>query len=395
MRIKYLGPGTLIAAAFIGPGTVTTCIMAGVEKSYELTWALLFSTLACLFLQEMSARLGFASKKGLAEAIRSELDTSVFKWPVFLLIIASILIGNAAYEAGNISGAVIGLELLDLQIHNSSAYIGLFCFILLFWGKYKWIENFLITLVILMSLSYLITVIIVKPDLTSILRSLVPVKIDSGNLLLILGLIGTTVVPYNLFLHASLIARHHDGKKSLKDIRIENSVSIILGGLISVLILILAAATRGELTEVQSAADLTIQLEPVFGQTARSLTAIGLLSAGLSSSLTAALAAAYVAKGLFNWQTGENSLAFRLSWFIIILCGVIVVSRSLDTISVIKFAQVTNALILPFIACFLIYACNREKIIGNYRNTKIQNLISVLLVVLCTALCFRSFSLIF
>ena len=109
-RIKGFGPGAMIAAAFIGPGTVTTATLAGGNFGFTLLWAIAFSTVATLTLQEMTARLGSVAQVGLGEAIATRTSNTVFRWPAALLVIAAIVIGNAAYEAGNITGAGAGLQ---------------------------------------------------------------------------------------------------------------------------------------------------------------------------------------------------------------------------------------------------------------------------------------------
>ena len=107
---KNIGPGTLVAAAFIGPGTVTICTIAGVNFGFNLLWAMLLSVIATVVLQEMAARLGVISQKGLSEVIREEIKIPFVKHFVTLLILGAIVVGNAAYEAGNISGGILGLE---------------------------------------------------------------------------------------------------------------------------------------------------------------------------------------------------------------------------------------------------------------------------------------------
>ena len=109
---KIFGPSTLVAAAFIGPGTLTTCTLAGVQSGYTLLWAMLFAIIATIVLQEMAARLGFATQEGLGEAFNKQFSKGIARYVVFFLVIGAILIGNAAYEAGNISGGVLGLDVL-------------------------------------------------------------------------------------------------------------------------------------------------------------------------------------------------------------------------------------------------------------------------------------------
>jgi manganese transport protein len=108
--LKNLGPATLVAAAFVGPGTVTVCAAAGIGFSYSLLWALLVSIIMTILLQEMASRIGIVTQKGLADVIREQLPTPFLKIAITALILAAIVIGNAAYEAGNMSGAVLGLQ---------------------------------------------------------------------------------------------------------------------------------------------------------------------------------------------------------------------------------------------------------------------------------------------
>lgn len=384
---KYFGPSTLVAAAFIGPGTLATCTLAGVTSSYTLLWAMLFSIIATLVLQEMAARLGYITKQGLGESVATKFHDSSFKYLVYFLVIGAILVGNMAYEAGNITGAVMGLQLIAGDSIFWPLLIGATSFVLLYLGQYKLIEGLLIALVIIMSLCFIVAAIMVKPDPGAILAGLFPSRpATTDQFLLVLALIGTTVVPYNLFLHASTISKKHKGASALKEVRIENAVAITLGGLISMLIIITSAATASAVTEVTSAKDLAIQLEPLLGTQAKTVIGIGLLAAGLSSTMTAPLAAAYAAKGLFGWSDNEKEMRFRSVWILVILIGVVVSFMELRSILVIKFAQITNAVLLPFIAGFLLYISNSERIMGTNKNGLFSNVMAALIIVLIAGL---------
>lgn len=392
---KIFGPSTLIAAAFIGPGTLTTCTLAGVETGYSLLWALLFSIFATLILQEMAARLGFATQKGLGEAFNKQFSSGVGRWIVFFLVIGAILIGNAAYEAGNISGGVLGIDLIVGERTFWPVVIGGGCFILLYLGEYKWIERILIGLVLLMSICFLLTAILVRPDLGEVLSGFIPHTPSSDQLLLAVALVGTTVVPYNLFLHASTISKKWDRNDSLRDMRMENTVSIVLGGLISILIVITAASSQQELGEVRSAKELAVQLEPLFGEYARWFMGIGLMAAGVSSALTAPLAAAYAAKGLFAWPDNEKDIRFRLIWMLILLIGILVSITDIERVLIIKFAQITNAFLLPFIAIYLLAVSNSKKILGAYINGWISNVLGVIVILVTLLLSMKTLNNIF
>ena len=140
-KISKIGPGAIVAAAFIGPGTITVCSIAGSSFGYTLLWAIFLSLVIALILQEMSIRVGIISKKGLTELIRTEFKNSFFKKILIILIFTTIIVGNTAYEAGNIGGAILGLESLignfsykfyDLNINLASPIIGSLAFIILY-----------------------------------------------------------------------------------------------------------------------------------------------------------------------------------------------------------------------------------------------------------------------
>lgn len=394
--LKNLGPGILVSAAFIGPGTVTVCTLAGVEFGYGLLWALLLSVLSCIVLQEMSARLGLISQKGLSENIRQELKKPVFRALAIALIFSAIVIGNAAYEAGNISGAVMGLESVfgkklietaNFDLNLWSLLIGLVAFVLLFMGSYKALERVFIGLVLLMSLAFIITAFLTKPDFAEILKGFLPVNF-SESILSVIALVGTTVVPYNLFLHASLVGEKWNGASFLPVARKELVISIFLGGVVSMAIVVCAAASG--LNDVSNAADLAIGLEPLFGSFASWFLAIGLMAAGITSAITAPLAAAYVVKGCFEWSSGLKSAKFRLVWATVLLLGVFFSSLRINPVEVIRFAQIANGILLPVIAIFLFWVVNRPGIMGRYRNNIWQNLLGFLIIAIAVFLGLKS-----
>ncbi len=384
---KNIGPGPLVAAAFIGPGTVTTCSLAGVRFGYSLLWALVISIAATIILQEMAARLGLISKAGLSDAIRSQLQHPFLKIVTLFLIVSAIIVGNAAYEAGNVTGGVLGLETIvgsgKLQLGSRSynylsIVIGFIAFGLLYIGNYKFIERILITLVILMSLSFLITAILTKPDISAILKGAFVPNLNEDNILDVAALIGTTVVPYNLFLHASLVNTKWKGGTSLKSVRLDTYMAIILGGLISMMVVVTATAITS--TEISNGADLAKGLEPLFGSYAKYVMGIGLFAAGLTSAITAPLAAAYVAVGCFGWKSDLRSNRFRAVWALVLIVGILFSSLNIGAIEIIWFAQIANGVLLPVIAIFLLWVMNKKAILGNHTNTLLQNFLGIVIV---------------
>ena len=386
---QNIGPGTLVAAAFIGPGTVTLCTLAGVNFGFNLLWAMLLSIIATIVLQEMAARLGIVSQKGLSEVIREEIKIPFLKHFITLLILAAIVVGNASYEAGNISGGILGLETVfgefkfnfgSFSINFMSIVIGVIAFVLLYIGNYKFLEKALITLVLLMSFSFVITAIVTKPNLLEIFKGMFIPKFPEKSLLTIIGLIGTTVVPYNLFLHASLVKERWHKKEDLKFAQKDTIVSIILGGLVSMAIIVSAASIPSAV--ILNAADLAKGLAPLYGEFAKYFLALGLFAAGITSAITAPLAAAYVAKGCLGFKGNMQSKSFRAVWMIILFLGVLFSSIGIKPIEIIKFAQVANGMLLPIIAGILLWIMNKKNVLGAFINTKAQNILGVLILLI-------------
>lgn len=396
---KYFGPSTLITAAFIGPGTLTVCTLAGVNAGYSLLWALLFSVFATIVLQEMTARLGLISQNGLGEAIRKELETPWLKWTSIVLILSAIVIGNAAYEAGNISGAMLGMnamfdetgfEFLGMKIQIWPLIIFAIAFWLLNSGNFKRIERFLIALVGLMSIVFVLTAIIVQPSVSDILSGFIFSQTSSDDLFLAIALIGTTVVPYNLFLHASSVKEKWRDSSELSDLRKENATAIILGGIISVAIVISsAAASEKGMTNVSSVADMAEQLQPLLGSWSTVFLGLGMFAAGISSAITAPLAASYAANGILGWKADMKDKKFKAVWISILLVGTIFSSVGYSPIEIIRFAQIANGILLPVIAVFLIYIMNRKSLLLDFTNSKLQNFFGYVVVIITLFISFR------
>ncbi len=394
---RNIGPGTLVAAAFIGPGTVTLCTLAGVNFGMNLLWAMLLSIIATIVLQEMAARLGIISQKGLSEVIRSEIKSPFFKQFITILILSAIVIGNASYEAGNISGGILGLETIfgksiiafeSFSVNMMSLIIGLIAFVLLYIGNYKFLERALITLVLLMSISFVITAIITKPDLGEIFKGAFVPKFPEKSLLTIIGLIGTTVVPYNLFLHASLVKEKWKTASDLPFARKDTIISIVLGGLVSMAIIVSAASIPSK--DILNASDLAKGLAPLYGDFSKYFLALGLFAAGITSAITAPLAASYVARGCLGWKGGLKSKKFRIVWMIILFLGVAFSSFGIKPIEIIKFAQVANGMLLPVVAIILLWIMNKKSVLGTYRNTKLQNAIGIFILLISVFLGLKS-----
>lgn len=374
-RLKAIGPGALVAAAFVGPGTVTTASVLGAEYAYLLVWTIVFSILATMVLQEMSARLGLITKEGLGEAFRNEFQNPFAKGATIVLVVSAIGIGTAAFQTGNIVGGAAGLATITGVSENVwGPLIGIVAAALLWTGSYKLIERVFIGLVIVMGLAFVLNAIMVRPDPTAIAGGIVP-TVPEGSAYLIAGLIGTTVVGYNLFLHASTVQERWDGAADLAECRTDTIAMVAIGGGITTAIVVTAAAVFPEGTQIADVGEMADQLEPVFGGYALGFFAIGLFAAGFTSAMSAPLAGAYATAGVLGWERDLKSTRFRAIWLTILSVGIVFSALGYDPVQVIVFAQVANGLLLPILAVFLIYAMNNEDLLGEHTNSTLQNVL--------------------
>ncbi|MGH7457734.1 MAG: NRAMP family divalent metal transporter [Longimicrobiaceae bacterium] len=353
---------SVIAAAFIGPGTVTTAAAAGAAHGTALLWALAFSTVATVVLQEAAARLTVVSGKDLGQAIRDRSAGTPAGPLVLLLVLGAIVLGNAAYEAGNILGGGAGVLLgLDLPGWGVTLAIGALAAGLLWTGTPKRVALLLALTVAVMGVAFLAAAFLLSPDPAALaVGALVP-RLPAGAELLVLGLVGTTVVPYNLFLGSGIAAG-----QSVGELRFGISLSVILGGAISMAVLVVGTAVAGEFSfELLAAA-----LEETIGGGSTWLLALGLFAAGFSSAVTAPLAAAVTARSLFGDQAGRwdaRGWRYRSVWCGVLGAGLAFGLSGVRPIPVIILAQALNGVLLPFAAVFLLLAVNDRGLMGEQR----------------------------
>lgn len=392
-KIKNIGPGAIVAAAIVGPGTVTTATSTGAAYGFTLIWALLFSVIATMVLQDMVTRLGIISRKDLGTAFREQFQNPVLKYLTIFLVVAAIGIGNAAYEAGNLVGGAIGLSIItNISIQVYSIIIGVVAGMLLWLGSYKVLEKLFVTLIILMSISFLATAIVVQPDLSELLKGAFIPTIPDGSSILVISLIGTTIVPYTFFLQSSTVQEKWDDTM-LSQSRFDIIFSLIVVGVISTSIVITAAMAFPAGTVIDNPAQMADQLEPLLGSWAKFIFAIGIFAAGITSAITAPLAAGYAICGILGRNMDLKSTWFRVISAVILLTGIIFSGIGYSPIQIIVFAQYANGLILPIIVLFLLVVMNNRKILGENTNKIWFNIAGCVIFAITVLLALKSFGL--
>lgn len=364
---------SVISAAFIGPGTVTTASRAGAAFGTELLWALSFSTIACILLQEVAARIPLASGLNLGQAIAQKFGSGPYRW-LLPAVGISIIFGGAAYQAGNILGAVAGTSLLfDWSPQITTLIIGITCGGILWIGNPQIIARILGVIVAVMGLVFIIVAIRTGPSPGETLMDAFIPRLPGGSGWLIIGLIGTTIVPYNLFLGSGL-----SHGQDIRTMRTGLITAIAIGGIISIAIMLVGTNVSGEF----SFPALAATLESSIGPWAKVLFGGGLFAAGFTSAITAPLASSMAAASLF--EKGQNtwlpqSRNFRLVWGGVLLTGIIFGVSGIRPVPAIILAQALNGLLLPFISIFLFLLINDHNLIPeHYRNTLTGNLLLLL-----------------
>ena len=392
-RIKNVGPGALVAAAFIGPGTVTSCSVSGASAGYTLLWAMLLSVISVIIMQSMAARLGIVSGMGLGEALRTKFTSAGARILICILVIAAVFVGNIAYETGNLTGSIMGIQAAIPATNTGTVKIilalvlGVIAFILLFSGSYRRVENILTALVVIMGIIFLICAFAAKPEWKEVFKGLFGFKVpEGGDWMTVAALMGTTVVPYNIYLHAASASTKwgHAGDKddALANSRFDSIISIGLGGIISMAIIVCAAATiHATGGEIKSGADMAKALTPLLGSWATVIFGIGLFAAGITSTLTAPLAAAFASSGILGWGEDMKKSRFKIFWIIVLVFGIIATcTLGASPTQIILFAQAANALLLPITGILLLIVANDFGIMKEYKNKAWFNILVVIVI---------------
>ena len=362
-----LGTSSIVVAAFVGPGTVLTCILAGLEFGYELGWVLVFATIAVFVLQSFTAGTGILAGKGIGEAV-FEVATTPFKriW-MFGIIILGLGIGCAAFESGNLAGASSGLGILfstGSRTHYLifTVVVAVLAAILLTF-KVKKVIQVLGVFVAIMGGVFIFGLFVVPIEWDEALKGLITPVVSFDNTYTVIALVGTTVVTYTLFLHPGACKTYWEGVDASIAWRKEllgMALFIPLGGVVSLSILF-AGATNIEFMDhpIFDVADFAWVLNDIVGPAAKIVFGAGLFVAGLTSAVTAPLAAAIGISGLFGKD--ESSNLFKGIWIAVLLVGLFFNLTGISPLQIIIAAQAANGLLLPVISGFILYLTVRQK----------------------------------
>ena len=342
---------SVISAAFIGPGTVTTAVSAGSQYGVSLLWAISFATLACIALQEISARIAIASGLTLGESLMKKFGPQKGK-SLQWIVGGSVVMGCAAYEAGNMLGAVAGLQLVtSLPEKILTVVVAIGAGLVLWWGGKQWISHLMTLLVVVMGGAFAAVAFAQPFQFTELLAAAVVPAMPAGAGMLVLGLVGTTIVPYNIFLGAGI-----SKGETIPLMRVGLIVSICIGGLITAAILLAGVSV----SRFSSFSELGAALGAQTGTWASTALALGLFAAGFSSAITSPYASSVIATTVFGttraWVAKLVAAGVLLIGFAFGISGV-------KPIPVILMVQALNGLLLPLLTFYLIWMVNDVSIV--------------------------------
>lgn len=378
-KLKAIGPGAVVTGSFVGPGTITTCTKAGAGFGFALLWAVLFSIIATIILQEMSARLGIITQKGLGEAIINTFKSKAGRMFSCIFVGGSVVLGCAAYNAGDLTGAALGLSTISgIELTTLTPFMGVFVLCLLWLGSFETIKKIFMLLVIIMAIIFILTMIIVKPDFSSVMSGMFIPKIPNDSILTIIAIIGTTIVPYNFFIHSATAKRTWKNASELELSKWDIYFSITTGGIITAAVVITAGVAMLGM-DVKNAADMAIQLKPLLGDYSELVLGVGIFAAGLACSISSPMGAAYVISSFLGWDYKHSDIRFKLVCTVILLIGISVSATGFNPISLILSAQILNGIILPVIVVYLVYLTSKFSVLGEHKNNTFKIILGIII----------------
>ena len=371
--LRYIGPGFLVTVGFIDPGNWASNMAAGSIYGYSLLWVISLSTIMLMLLQHNAAHLGIVTGLCLSEASAKYLGNR--KGRFFLLTAVIATISTALAE---ILGAAIGLNmLLGLPVFFGSLFSAFFVVYMLLSNSYRMIEKWIIGFVSLIGLSFLFELTLVRMDCGETIKSLIVPSFPSGSIAIIMSVLGAVVMPHNLFLHSEVIQSRQFNIRGEKEIEkqlkyefMDTFFAMSAGWAINSAMLLVAASvfySRGIVVTELSQAESS--LRPLLGNASALIFSVGLLFAGLSSSITAAMAGGSIFAGMFNEPYDIADSHSRTGIIITVAGALIIIPFLKDAFQGIIWSQIVLSIQLPLTIFSLVYLTSSARVMGKYVNS--------------------------
>lgn len=381
--ITLLGPGLITASAGNDAPGIATYSVAGSTYGYSFLWVILVIIVGIVLVQEMAARMGTVTGKGTADLIRERFGVKVTA-----LAMLALLLANLGTTVAEFAGVAAAGELFGISRYLTVPIAGLLFTMLILRGNYKNVEKVLLVLT-LSAMSYLITLLIIKPDWAQIAHQAVSPKIplDANYMILVLAVIGTTITPWGIFYLQASIADKGKPVEEYGETRLDVVVGSIWGNIISAVIIIVTAATLFKAGIVVTAAEEAAQaLAPFAGEGSKILFAVGFLGASLLAVSVLPLSTTYAFCEAFGFERGLNHRFAEAPVFYVIFGGMILLGMvfallpSIPLFDLMILSQTINAVLLPLILVLFLIIANDRNIMGKWVNSSLANILTILLI---------------
>lgn len=388
--LKFLGPGLLVTVGFIDPGNWASNLGAGAQFGYTLLWMVTLSTIMLIMLQHNVAHLGIATGLCLSEA-----TTKYMKPGYSVSVLITAILASISTSLAEILGGAIALQMLfEIPLRAGAVLVVIFVLIMLFTNGYQMIEKWIIAFVSVIGLSFLYELSLVNIDWNTAIKSWVTPSFPKGSMIIIMSVLGAVVMPHNLFLHSEIIQSRQWNLQDEKTIKkrlnyefLDTLISMLIGWAINSAMILLAAATFFQagtmVTELQQAKSL---LDPLLGIHAGIVFAVALLFSGIASTITSGMAAGSIFSGIFSEpydiKDNHSRLGITIS-FVVALLIIFVIS---NPFSGLIYSQMILSIQLPITIFVQVWLTSSEKVMGKYKNTKLDKILLYLIGGIVTAL---------
>ena len=369
--LAVLGPGIIAAAAGNDAGGITTYSTVGAQYGYELLWAMVLITVSLTVVQEMVARLGAVTGKGLSDLIREQFGV---RWTAFAML--ALLVANAGTTTSEFAGIAAAMELFGVSKYISVPVAAVMIWWLVAKGSFGRVERLFLAMS-LIAVTYIVSAFLARPDWNAVLaHTVVPtVRLDAGFLVMFVALVGTTITPYMQIYQQSSIVEKGVTARDYGLARVDVVTGVLFSDLVSYFIIVATGATlfiQG--TQVQTAADAATALAPVAGPFASTLFAVGLLGASVLAAGVLPIATAFPICEAFGWEAGMSRDMGDAPVFYGIFTGMIAVGAlvtlipGLPLIQLQIVVQVINGLLLPIELVFITLLASNHDLLGRFTN---------------------------
>ncbi len=383
LLFALIGPGIITSNVDNDAGGITTYSLAGAQYGLSLLWILIPITIALIIIQEMCARMGVVSGKGLSDLIRERFGARITVYLMIVLFLANL--GNTISE---FAGIAASLEIFGVSKYISVPFGAFFVWWLVVKGNYKSVEKvFLVAC--LFYVSYIISGFMGKPDWGQIGKALITptMRSDPAFLTMAVGIIGTTIAPWMQFYLQSSVVDKGLKAEDYAYTRVDIIVGSFTVNIVAFFIIMLCAVTLFQNgIKIETAKDAAQALAPLAGAYCTWLFAFGLLNASLFAASILPLSTAYTICEAFGWESSVNhkfTEAPQFYWLyslMIFLGAAIILLPNMPLVAIMFYSQVINGMLLPFILIFMLLLINDRRIMGDYVNSKIMNWVTWLTV---------------